>query len=415
MEFEYCTRCHIRPPGEFLRDIAYSKKRSLQDILRQAQQDEDSSLYEEASKQATQRQQEDMEKLRQYEAELEQLEEDSSYDALDKIMQDEDIDEIAEQMLDDEVRKDLQEKIIALKWKPEGLSEEDVKQALKEYEKQGYIEIHEGNVKITSIGARRLATNALEKILGSLGRTAIGVHSIEETGFGSELATYTRHYEAGDDYSLVDIERTALNALERTGQLELEPNDFEVNEEIHQSRLCAGLLIDESGSMRTGNKLEGAMESALALAELIRREPKDSLRTFLFSDTVKEVPSWAIVNETLGGDSTDIKGVLRAFRETVRSDKGDKQAYLITDTDPNTEDGRYVGFDRAVAGVIEEALRCRQDGIGLNIVMLDNTPHLRELASTLARKNLGRVFFTSPLKLGEVIVEDYLKSKGGRL
>jgi uncharacterized protein with von Willebrand factor type A (vWA) domain len=41
--------------------------------------------------------------------------------------------------------------------------------------------------------------------------------------------------------------------------------------------------------------------------------------------------------------------------------------------------------------------------------MLDETPHLKELASTLARKNLGRVFFSSPSRLGQVVVEDYLK------
>jgi uncharacterized protein with von Willebrand factor type A (vWA) domain len=167
--------------------------------------------------------------------------------------------------------------------------------------------------------------------------------------------------------------------------------------------------------MRSGNKLEAAMESALAFSELIRREPKDSLKIFLFSDTVKEVPFWTIVNEVLSGDSTDIRAALRTFRETVRSEKGDRQAYLITDTDPNTEDGRYVGFDRAVAGVTEEAWRYRQEGIGLNIIMLDDTPRLKELASTLARKNLGRVFFTSPIRLGEVVVEDYFKTKKGRL
>jgi len=415
MDFQYCTRCQIKTPSDLLQEIAYSKKRSVQDILRQAQQDEESYLHQEASEHAAQRQQEDAERLRQYEMELKQLEENAVYEALDKIIEGEDVEKIAEWMLSDETRRDLENKIRALRWKPQDMSEEDIKQALAEYERQGYIEICDGTVRITSIGARRLATNALERILISLGRKEMGVHSTEEIGFGSELTAYTRHYEAGDDYSLVDIERTALNALERSGRLELQLDDFEVHEEVHQSRLCAGLLIDESGSMRSGNKLEAAMESALAFSELIRREPKDSLKIFLFSDTVKEVPFWTIVNEVLSGDSTDIRAALRTFRETVRSERGDRQAYLITDTDPNTEDGRYVGFDRAVAGVTEEAWRYRQEGIGLNIIMLDDTPRLKELASTLARKNLGRVFFTSPLRLGEVVVEDYFKTKKGRL
>jgi Ca-activated chloride channel family protein len=135
----------------------------------------------------------------------------------------------------------------------------------------------------------------------------------------------------------------------------------------------------------------------------------------MFSETVKEIPSWAILNEALSGGSTDIRAALRTFRDSVRAEKGDRQAYLITDTDPNTEDGMFVGFEKAAVGVVEEALRYRQDGVGLNIIMLDDSPHLKQLASALARKNLGRVFFTSPHKLGQVIVEDYLRTKKERL
>ncbi len=62
-------------------------------------------------------------------------------------------------------------------------------------------------------------------------------------------------------------------------------------------------------------------------------------------------------------------------------------------------------------GVINEALRYRQEGVGLNIIMLDENMKLRNLASTMARKNLGRVFFTSPDRLGQVVVEDYLRAR----
>ena len=415
MEFEYCTRCQISTPGEFLRELAYAKNRTLRDILKQAQQRQDSHLHRVSSEHAAQRQQDDAERLQQYESELKQLEEAAAYEALDRVMLGEEIDEIAELMLADEARKDLQEKISALRWKPQGMSEDDIRQAIAEYERQGYIEISDGRVKITSKGARRLAGNTLERILQSLGRKEVGAHSIEEMGFGSEVSVHTRRYQAGDDYSLVNIERTALNALERSGRLKLEANDFEVHEEVHQSRLCAGLIIDESGSMMSNYKLEAAIDTALALSELIAREPGDSLRVFVFSDTVKEIPSWAILNETLRGASTDIRAALRTFRERVSIEKGDRQAYLITDTDPNTEDGRFVGFEKAAVGVIEEALRYRQDGVGLNIIMMDETPHLKLLASALARKNLGKVFFTSPLELGQVIVEDYLRAKKERL
>ena len=56
----------------------------------------------------------------------------------------------------------------------------------------------------------------------------------------------------------------------------------------------------------------------------MRREPKDKIRSFIFSEFVKEIPSWNIVNDMMSGGCTDIKGALRAFRKAVREEKGDK-------------------------------------------------------------------------------------------
>jgi uncharacterized protein with von Willebrand factor type A (vWA) domain len=108
---------------------------------------------------------------------------------------------------------------------------------------------------------------------------------------------------------------------------------------------------------------------------------------------------------------TDIRAGLRAFRQMVAHDAGNKQAHLITDSAPNFEDGEYVGFERGLAGVLDEARRYRVEGIVLNIVMLDEDPKLREMAAAIARENLGRVFFTRPGDLGLALVDDYLDSK----
>ena len=412
---EYCTRCQLTPEEDLLRELAHSRTRSVRDLIKQSQWRPESSLAKTSQKYRDERLRETKARLEQYEEELRRYEENASYQAMESILHGESIEEIAQRILEDEYRRELEEKVRELKWKPQGIDEEDVRQALEEYRKEGYIDIVEGKVKITSKGAKRLASHALERILRNLSRKDVGTHSVEEVGFGSELSTYARKYEAGDDYSLVDVEKTALNALERKGRLELELEDFEVHEEIHQSRLCAGLIIDESGSMRNNYKFEAAIETALALSELISREPKDALKVFVFSERVREIPPWGIVNEVMSGGCTDIRAAMEAFRKAIINEKGDKQAYLITDTEPNTENGRYIGFNQAAIGVMDEALRYRQQNIGLNIIMLDESPRLRELASALARRNLGRVFFTSPLKLGEVIVEDYLRSRKGRI
>jgi len=415
MQIEYCTRCQLNPEDELLKEIAYSQGHHLHDIARHAQRRPDSRIGQKASDYADHRLQHDRQRLQEYQRELKELMENASYEAMDSILRGEGVDELAERIAGNETKKNLEQKITSLRWKPQDISEEDVKRALEEHERQGYIEVQGRKVKITSKGARRLGSYALDRVLRGLGRKELGSHPIEGAGFGSELAIYTRDYEVGDDYSLVNIERTAIEALERSGRLDLEPRDFVVHEEVHQSRLCAGLIIDESGSMRSRHKLEAAIETALALSELIRREPKDSLRVFVFSAQAKEIPPWAVVNEVLSGGFTDIRDAMRAFLKAVANEKGDRQAYLITDTEPNVEHGRYVGFERAVVGVMDEALNYRRHNIGLNIIMLDETPHLRRLASAMAKQNLGRVFFTIPAALGQVVVEDYLRAKTGRL
>lgn len=410
---EYCDRCELKSEGELLRELAQLAGRTLQDIARHSQQHPESALGRATRHIKEVQEKEERAKLEEYENLLRQYEENLSFEIMDKLLEGSSVEELADRILQDEKRLELQEKIRSLKWKSPRIGEGEVREVLRQYEKEGYIELEEGKVRITSKGARRLAASILERILRHLAGRDIGSHPVEKAGFGAELSPYTRNYEFGDDYSLVDVEKTSLNALERCGKLRLELADFEVHEEVHQTKLCAGILIDESGSMRNGYKLEAAIETALALSELIRREPKDKLLVYTFSERARRIPPWAIVNEVMSGGATDIRSALRAFREAVVGEKGSRQAYLITDAEPNMENGAYIGFERASLGLLEEAWLYRQHNIGLNIIMLDETPRLRQLASSLARRNLGRVFFTTPFRLGEVVVEDYLKLRKG--
>ncbi len=388
--FEICTRCTIKEESQendLLEELAYDEDRYIPDLLKKAQEDPDSAMHEEAVKQMEQR----------LELESEGIEEEEERD-----------DDVFGQF-----ETDTEEDLSNARGIPrtEPITEEDVRRALEEYESSGLIEIQGGKVIVTSKGVRRLADDALRRILDSLKRKDTGSHSIEKEDVGTELSIHTRRYEAGDDYASVDIIKTLFNTLNRCGELKLASEDFEVNEEIHETRLCAAILIDESGSMRDSGKLEAAMETALALSRLIMREPENSLKVYTFSDKVRQINPWEIVNEVISGGDTDIKNALASFRRMTRHEYGDKQAYLITDTEPNNEDGTHISFEKAATGLIEEASRYRAENIGLNIIMLDDSPECKGLASTLAKKNLGRVFFTTPDKLGEVLVEDYLAGR----
>jgi uncharacterized protein with von Willebrand factor type A (vWA) domain len=407
LQCKTCTRCQVASEGDLLNEIALGGKHSLEDILKQHEK-RDSPLSKISRKYRDERLEEERAELSELEARVRQFSEEFSFEAVERFLKGEDVDKLAGEMRRSETVKAIETKIQELKWQPDEVTIEDAKKALNEFEKRGLVKISGDIVKVTSKGANILAANALERTMQGIGLKDSGTN-LKETSSSNELSLHTRKYEVGDDYARVEVEKTALNAIKRAGKLRLIPEDFEFYEELREVRLSVGLLIDESASMKGGEKLSAAVETALALSHLIHKNPRDSLRIFIFSEAIKEIPYWAIVNEEAEGITTDIRAAMRAFRKLARDENTDRQAYLITDTDPNTEDGQVVGFDRAGQGIIQEALRYRREGIGLNIIMLDETPHLKELASTLARKNLGRVFFSSPRRLGQVVVEDYLK------
>jgi uncharacterized protein with von Willebrand factor type A (vWA) domain len=416
---EICARC-LEAGSEqnrMLQELAHSRNKSTQDLLREMKYGRHSSMREKANQYSQERQQQAREQLRDYEERLRQYEEELSMKAMESLLQGEDVDELAMQIQSDKMRRELEEAVRALRSQPEGLGQEDLEKTLEDLVREGLIDMDGDRVKITSRGARKLANRVLARILANLTQRDMGPHSMKETGYGSQRSTSSRKYDFGDDYANVNIEKTMLNAMERQdwsmGQ-SLQEDDFHVWELVHQTRMCAGLIIDESGSMH-GEKVEAAIDASLALAELMGKDPKDSLRVFLFSDRVREIPRWDIVNANFSGGTTDIRSSLRSFRQAVRNEHGDKQAYIITDTEPNTQDGRYVGFEAAAPGVMEEVMRCNQEGITINIIMLDQREELKMLATSLARRGLGRVFHTSPQNLVEVVVEDYLRTKKKRV
>lgn len=402
---------------EILSDLAHARSKSLEDLRKEMLYGMHRNLRQQAEKFTRERLNESEKKTAQLQERLKDREEDLAMDALDSLLKGEKNETVAMKIAQDKIRKELQSQINALKWQPERLSEPDLEKALENLIEKGDLQIEKGRLKITQKGARRLASYILKRVLENLARKDYGSHRVEEDSYGAELSLIHRQYEPGDDYWLVDVETTLLNAMRRNAanedRMSLKLEDFEVCETVHEGRMCAGLIIDQSGSM-TGNKINAAVDAALALGEVIRRQPKDSLKVFLFSDQVRQILPWDIVNQSTAGGSTDIKTAMAAFRTSVAAETADKQAYLITDTESNTENGEFVGFEMASAGIISEALRYRREGITLNIIMLDENPYLKELASLLARNNMGRVFFASPQNLGQVIIESYMGRKKGR-
>ena len=55
--------------------------------------------------------------------------------------------------------------------------------------------------------------------------------------------------------------------------------------------------------------------------------------------------------------------------------------------------------------------RTTRAGISINTFMLEQNPYLMEFVDQITRINKGRVFYTSPERLGEYIVVDYYTNR----
>ena len=309
--------------------------------------------------------------------------------------------------------ENLEQQLQEISGEHKGVAKKDFDSVLGDLEKRGLLDSSAERPKLTSEGARLMGRGLLSRILISLERKGLGPHKIEELGEGSWTGSTSRPYEPGDLYHKINIERTLLATAERGATLnQLALRDFHVLESQHSTELNFGILVDQSASMRKQGKIEAANETALALAELMRqRYPEDHLRVFIFSEEVREVHPWMITASTIEMKFTDIRAALRAYRTKVAYLSGNKQVHLITDSAPNFLDGEFVGFNKAVEAVVQEARLSRINGIILNIIMLDKEEELRQFAHTLAKKNLGRVAYVDTENLGQALVEDYITFK----
>ncbi len=415
-----CDRCVACREGEGacgddsgLYDLAHMDDRTISSLINESRYSA-KGLHEKAWEYARKRLEKARGDVQAKKGELQELKENFSYKLLEELAAGGDLDKLLEEYLGDDYRKQLEEELTMMDRMEEGIEPDDIKNSLKDFIDKQLIEVGDDGVRITPKGSDRLAKYVLRRMWENISPTTPGVNATREEGFGMTQGFGTRKYEYGDEFDRIDMEATLISALERgknrDGGIRFDEEDVRVRETTIDSALCVGLLVDESGSM-SGDKVHAAIDIGLGLSELIRRNSKDKMRLFLFSNQVRELAHWDILNVSFAGGTTDIRSVLRKFRTATMGERAERQVYLITDTEPNCEDGKYIGFEKATRGVMQEAIIYQREGITLNIIMLDNTPHLREFASILAKRNLGRVFFAEPRELGRVVIEDYLWSR----
>jgi uncharacterized protein with von Willebrand factor type A (vWA) domain len=316
---------------------------------------------------------------------------------------------------------------------------EALRQIERELERQGYLQRTAGKLELTPKAVRRLGETALRKIFADLPEGRLGDHDQRDAGQAGEYTGATRQWQFGDEQA-IDTPATVRNALLRDtaavrrvdGPAAIRPDaghprvrlsaaDFEVEETERRSAAAVCLLVDLSYSMALRGTWGIAKQTALALHALIRsRFPQDSVQVIGFSNYARELRETELAG--LGWDmvqGTNLHHALvLAGRYLDQRPEHDPIVLIVTDGEPTAHlrrDGKY-WFDWPPAPETLELTLAEVDKMTrrraqLNIFMLVDDERLTAFVEEVARRNGGRVLSAQPERLGEYVVQDFLRTR----
>ena len=184
-------------------------------------------------------------------------------------------------------------------------------------------------------------------------------------------------------------------------------------------------MLDLSWSMALRGSFQAAKKVALALNNLISSQyQRDSLYIVGFSAyarelTAEELPYVRWDESVLGTNMHH--ALMIAEKLLAKHTMGTRQIIMISDGEPTAhlENGRsyfaYPPSPVTIRETLKMVKRITQKKITLNTFMLDRSYYLKEFVNQITRINKGRVFYTTPDKLGEYILVDYVASKKKRV
>jgi uncharacterized protein with von Willebrand factor type A (vWA) domain len=185
------------------------------------------------------------------------------------------------------------------------------------------------------------------------------------------------------------------------------------------------MLVDLSWSMALRGSFQAAKKVALALHNMITSQyPKDSFYIIGFAAYAKELKPHDLPylqwDEYVLGTNMQ-HALLLAERLLGKHHAGTKQIIMISDGEPTAhlEGGQaqfaYPPTQETIRATLRAVRTCTQKNIAINTFMLDANYYLKAFMDQIAKINGGRVFYTSPEKLGEYILVDYVQHKRKKL
>ncbi len=300
---------------------------------------------------------------------------------------------------------------------------DQLKQFLEILEEAGYIRRRGNTWELTPRGTRKIGQKALGEIYAQLKKENAGKHQVADPGRGVERSEDTKTYEFGDPFHL-HLEKTIMNALLRDGAtlpVRLDKDDFEVWKSEQLTQTATVMMVDLSWSMALRGSFQAAKKVAMALQNLISSQfARDSLYIIGFSAYARELKAdqlpYVRWDESVLG--TNMHHALMMAQNLLAKHKvGTRQIIMISDGEPTAhlERGRsyfaYPPSPITIRETLKEVKRCTQKKITINTFMLDRNYYLKEFVNQMAKMNKGRVFYTTPDRLGEYILVDYVRNK----
>ena len=203
------------------------------------------------------------------------------------------------------------------------------------------------------------------------------------------------------------------------------PSDLEIKYSERMTQAATVLLLDQSRSMGLFGSFLAAKKVAMALYALIQSQfPRDRFYVIGFSDYAMEIKGEDLPELTWNAwvSGTNIQHALMLSRKLLSREKvGTKQVLMITDGEPTAHlEGAHSYFSyppsyRTIQETLKEVKRCTQDRIVINTFMLESSYYLLDFVDKMTRINRGRAFYTTPDKLGQYVLVDYLSNRRRRI
>jgi uncharacterized protein with von Willebrand factor type A (vWA) domain len=303
----------------------------------------------------------------------------------------------------------------------------------RELERQGWLTRADGALTLSPKALRRLGQTALRQVFAHLGSGNRGEHDTRDAGAAGEATGASRPWEFGDEQPL-DVVRSVSNAVQRVaaaggpvgagGRVTMIAEDFEVVETERRASAVVALCVDLSYSMISEGRWGPMKETALALAHLVAtRFPQDSLQIIGFGRYAAKLS----VEQLAGVEPDYVQGtnlqhaLSIAGRHLRRHPDSEPVVLVVTDGEPTahlTPNGSaffdYPPSPATISATVTEVDTLTRYGAAINVFMLSEDPGLQRFVDAIARRNGGRVFTPGLDRLGQYVVNDYLKARRGR-